>query len=247
MRGRKVAASLRCPNSVLGGFPVPWERPETEERPAVSCLDRRQHPRCRSSRPLHRRLPDVRHAARQPGGQRDRRSGGAGQVSARRRRRPQMVLQRAAAAAQPAARSTPNGSACSTTSRTTTSAAWSSARPTCSRRGTRPSPAIPASTSSCATRRACSISTIRPTARPRPPYRYMPDATQPTWLVTNQMGWRGAPIEVPRGAQDHPHRVRRLLDHRRPAAPALLLSRAGRLLAEPLGRVARSCRCTSRC
>jgi hypothetical protein len=38
-----------------------------------------------------------------------------------------------------------------------------------------------------------------PDGESRPPYRYMPDATQPTWLVTNQMGWRGAPIEVPRG------------------------------------------------
>ena len=38
-----------------------------------------------------------------------------------------------------------------------------------------------------------------PDGEARPPYRYMPDATQPTWLVTNQMGWRGAPIEVPRG------------------------------------------------
>jgi hypothetical protein len=38
-----------------------------------------------------------------------------------------------------------------------------------------------------------------PDGEPRPPYRYMPDATQPTLLVTNQMGWRGAPIEVPRG------------------------------------------------
>jgi len=38
-----------------------------------------------------------------------------------------------------------------------------------------------------------------PDGQPRPPYRYMPDATQPTGLVTNQMGWRGPPIEVPRG------------------------------------------------
>ena len=33
----------------------------------------------------------------------------------------------------------------------------------------------------------------------RPPYRYMPNATLPNGLVTNQMGWRGAPIENPRG------------------------------------------------
>jgi hypothetical protein len=32
-----------------------------------------------------------------------------------------------------------------------------------------------------------------------PPYRYMPNATLPNGLVTNQMGWRGAPIETPRG------------------------------------------------
>ena len=32
-----------------------------------------------------------------------------------------------------------------------------------------------------------------------PPYRFLPDATLPTRLVTNQIGWRGAPIEVPRG------------------------------------------------
>ena len=38
-----------------------------------------------------------------------------------------------------------------------------------------------------------------PDGEAKPPYRYLPDATQPTWLVTNQMGWRGAPIEVPRG------------------------------------------------
>jgi len=38
-----------------------------------------------------------------------------------------------------------------------------------------------------------------PDGEAKPPYRYMPDATQPTGLVTNQMGWRGAPIEVPRG------------------------------------------------
>ncbi len=33
-----------------------------------------------------------------------------------------------------------------------------------------------------------------------PPYRYLPDATLPSGLVTNQIGWRGAPIETPRGA-----------------------------------------------
>ena len=32
-----------------------------------------------------------------------------------------------------------------------------------------------------------------------PPYRYLPNATLPNGLVTNQIGWRGAPIEVPRG------------------------------------------------
>ena len=38
-----------------------------------------------------------------------------------------------------------------------------------------------------------------PDGAPRPPYRYIPDATQPIGLVVNQMGWRGAPIQVPRG------------------------------------------------
>src|SRR5215813_12203871 len=32
-----------------------------------------------------------------------------------------------------------------------------------------------------------------------PPYRFLPDATLPGGLTTNQLGWRGAPIEVPRG------------------------------------------------
>ncbi|OFW97522.1 MAG: hypothetical protein A3D94_14635 [Alphaproteobacteria bacterium RIFCSPHIGHO2_12_FULL_66_14] len=32
-----------------------------------------------------------------------------------------------------------------------------------------------------------------------PPYRFLPDVTLPTRLVTNQIGWRGAPIEDPRG------------------------------------------------
>jgi hypothetical protein len=32
-----------------------------------------------------------------------------------------------------------------------------------------------------------------------PPYRYLPNATLPNGLVTNQMGWRGPPIETPRG------------------------------------------------
>jgi hypothetical protein len=33
----------------------------------------------------------------------------------------------------------------------------------------------------------------------RPPYRYLPDVTFPSGLVTNQVGWRGRPIEIPRG------------------------------------------------
>lgn len=33
----------------------------------------------------------------------------------------------------------------------------------------------------------------------RPPYRFLPNATMPHGLVTNQIGWRGAPIEEPRG------------------------------------------------
>jgi hypothetical protein len=40
-----------------------------------------------------------------------------------------------------------------------------------------------------------------PDGAPRPPYRFMPNATLPNGLVTNQMGWRGAPIETPRGAR----------------------------------------------
>jgi hypothetical protein len=34
--------------------------------------------------------------------------------------------------------------------------------------------------------------------QPSPPYRFYPDVTLPDRLVTNQIGWRGAPIEVPR-------------------------------------------------
>jgi len=32
-----------------------------------------------------------------------------------------------------------------------------------------------------------------------PPYRFYPDVTLPDWLVTNQLGWRGLPLQVPRG------------------------------------------------
>lgn len=35
--------------------------------------------------------------------------------------------------------------------------------------------------------------------QPTPPYRFLPNATLPSGLVTNQIGWRGAPIETPRG------------------------------------------------
>lgn len=35
--------------------------------------------------------------------------------------------------------------------------------------------------------------------RATPPYRFPPDATLPSGLTTNQIGWRGAPIEDPRG------------------------------------------------
>jgi hypothetical protein len=31
-----------------------------------------------------------------------------------------------------------------------------------------------------------------------PPYRFYPDVTLPDWLVTNQIGWRGRPVQVPR-------------------------------------------------
>jgi hypothetical protein len=34
-----------------------------------------------------------------------------------------------------------------------------------------------------------------------PPYRFPPDVTLPSGLVTNQIGWRGRPIENPRGAR----------------------------------------------
>lgn len=32
-----------------------------------------------------------------------------------------------------------------------------------------------------------------------PPYRFLPNATLPNGLTTNQIGWRGAPVEDPRG------------------------------------------------
>ena len=38
-----------------------------------------------------------------------------------------------------------------------------------------------------------------PDGQPTPPYRFPPNSTFPDRLVTNQMGWRGPPIEVPRG------------------------------------------------
>jgi hypothetical protein len=38
-----------------------------------------------------------------------------------------------------------------------------------------------------------------PDGNATPPYRYLPDATLPSGLVTNQIGWRGPPIETPRG------------------------------------------------
>jgi hypothetical protein len=38
-----------------------------------------------------------------------------------------------------------------------------------------------------------------PDGRPLPPYRFPPNVTLPDRLVLNQMGWRGPPIEVPRG------------------------------------------------
>jgi hypothetical protein len=34
--------------------------------------------------------------------------------------------------------------------------------------------------------------------QPRPPYRFLPDASLPSGLVTNQIGWRGPAIEAPR-------------------------------------------------
>lgn len=38
-----------------------------------------------------------------------------------------------------------------------------------------------------------------PDGEGRPPYRFLPDVTIPSWLTTNQIGWRGPPIETPRG------------------------------------------------
>jgi hypothetical protein len=38
-----------------------------------------------------------------------------------------------------------------------------------------------------------------PDGQPSPPYRFYPNVTLPDRLVTNQIGWRGPPIEVPRG------------------------------------------------
>lgn len=38
-----------------------------------------------------------------------------------------------------------------------------------------------------------------PDGSARPPYRFLPNVTMPHGLVTNQIGWRGAPIEEPRG------------------------------------------------
>jgi hypothetical protein len=37
-----------------------------------------------------------------------------------------------------------------------------------------------------------------PDGAAQPPYRYLPDVTFPSGLVTNQVGWRGRPIENPR-------------------------------------------------
>ena len=37
-----------------------------------------------------------------------------------------------------------------------------------------------------------------PDGQPRPPYRFLPDVTIPSGLTTNQIGWRGPPIENPR-------------------------------------------------
>ena len=38
-----------------------------------------------------------------------------------------------------------------------------------------------------------------PNGQARPPYRFLPDVTIPSGLTTNQIGWRGPPIENPRG------------------------------------------------
>ena len=76
---------------------------------------------------------------------------------------------------------------------------------------------------------------LRPARRAAaPPYRFFPSDV-PQRLVTNQMGWRGPPIEYPRGPEDDPHRLRRLLDGDRRTLGALLVSGVRRLLAEPVG------------
>ena len=195
----EVAAGLRCPNSVLGGFPVPWERPEAEERPAVSCLDRRQAsslPKPPSATSTAIRCSPCRSAIRRAARPSTRRcwtsfrsppASTANGSSASRRRCPT------------GARSTPNGSACSTTSSSHNVGGMDF----------RPADVFKAWNSAFAGD-PCKHNFLRhapgmlylydpPDGEAKPPYRYMPDATQPTWLVTNQMGWRGAPIEVPRG------------------------------------------------
>jgi hypothetical protein len=40
-----------------------------------------------------------------------------------------------------------------------------------------------------------------PDGNPSPPYRFYPGVTAPDHLVTNQIGWRGPPVEAPRGAR----------------------------------------------
>lgn len=40
-----------------------------------------------------------------------------------------------------------------------------------------------------------------PDGEPWPAYRYLPNVTYPNGLVTNQIGWRGPPIETPRAAR----------------------------------------------
>ena len=51
-----------------------------------------------------------------------------------------------------------------------------------------------------------------PDGKPRPFFRFLPNATSPDGLVTNAFGWRGPPVQFQRAPQHDPHRLRRRLD-----------------------------------
>ena len=65
--------------------------------------------------------------------------------------------------------------------------------------GTAPSWATRAHIASCTTHLAGIYVYDPADGKASPPYRFYPNATLPDRLVTNQIGWRGRPIEVPRG------------------------------------------------